>query len=372
MIFVLNLTLILLFILFFEFLLRIFFKLKGKVYVWEPYRKIQLNLDHTALPQLPPISYFCINSLGEIGTEPPNEKYLKTLIIGGSAAECYFLGSDRGFTGFLQSKLNDVSRPLNISKFNKIHVGSIASSGLGADVLSNQLELILRNYKSLDLVICMLGANDLIRWFANGAPDSGKRLPIASDSFGAVNQKRKFTFKSIKSTAIFEFLKIIKRFFWRKIVIKKNVGSRLNNLRKMRSQAKIYRNSFGDPKKFITQYEKDLEATLMICKKKSKRVIVLIQPWFNRQVHESEHGQFWNAAQGQPFKENVEVYFSLEAFSKGMEIVANSTHRVASSLNIETIDLPKYLTANFENYYDFNHFTELGVERMTDIVIHRI
>ncbi|WP_432821248.1 hypothetical protein, partial [Trichloromonas sp.] len=341
-----------------EYSLRIFYQYYGRSYVWKPYQKIRMEIDQRALQGIPAVCNLVVNSQGEIGSEPPKRKFWRALAVGGSAVECYYLGSHWGWTAELQRKL-DQPEALHRLCASAVHVGNISQSGIDSAALAMTLEAILPQYKQLDMVFCMVGGSDVVRWLANGAPDSGESRSRNYQSFFGLRQRRLYRWR-ISDMAATECVRGICRKCFCKETVKKNVGSRLLKLRKMRMDASAIRDDMGNPEKMLQRYEENLRRVLTMCREKSERVFLILQPWFDREIKTEEEGRFWDGAQGEPYVENVTIYFSFSVLRDCMRLINKSAKNVADSLGIAVIDLQEAVPPGFNNYYDYFHFTKEG------------
>lgn len=111
-----------------ELSVRFYYKKWGKRYVWTPHTETCLYIDQTALPAIKSECRFDVNCDGELGLALPTSSFYRILTLGGSAVECYYLGSDRSWPALLQYKLNADK----LKRFSRkiVHVGNIAKSVL--------------------------------------------------------------------------------------------------------------------------------------------------------------------------------------------------------------------------------------------------
>src|SRR5262249_30799141 len=94
---------------------------------------------------------------------------LRVLVAGGSACECFFLDQRRSIEGQLQQILEqpDALRRLGVPR---VHVGSVARSGVGTEALDAILAKVLPRYGQLDVLLTLVGASDVLLWLEKGAP----------------------------------------------------------------------------------------------------------------------------------------------------------------------------------------------------------
>src|SRR5207244_8354344 len=65
----------------------------------------------------------------------------------------------------------------------RVHVGSIARSGVGSQALDLILERVLPRYARLQAIIILVGASDILRWLEQGAPPSPPAPARTSEIF---------------------------------------------------------------------------------------------------------------------------------------------------------------------------------------------
>ena len=95
----------------------------------------------------------------------------RVLVGGGSQPEGFFLDQDTAWPGALQRMLERPEQLLRLGA-SKVHVGSIARSGVGSEALDLIFDRVLPRYPRLQLIIILIGATDVLRWLEDGLPRS--------------------------------------------------------------------------------------------------------------------------------------------------------------------------------------------------------
>ena len=134
----------------------------GRYYVWAPGARVRLEIERSSLPSLDPVATHAINSDGERGDEPPSaEGTYRVLVVGGSAAECYYLDQRQQWSMVLQDAL---SRPENLARLRArhVHVGNIARSLVTTRHVDRILERTLDRYARIDAIVFLVGASDAV------------------------------------------------------------------------------------------------------------------------------------------------------------------------------------------------------------------
>ena len=150
-----------------ELAARLVFRRFCRPYVWRPGSKLHMHMDRESLPDLEEVCRSEANAEGERGPELPRDRdgLYRVLVVGGSAAECFYLDKDSGWPAVVGELL---ARPENLARLGRrqVHVGNVARAGVGSVAMDLMLEALLPHYDRLDLVICMVGASDMLRWMA--------------------------------------------------------------------------------------------------------------------------------------------------------------------------------------------------------------
>src|SRR5439155_788905 len=81
--------------------------------------------------------------------------------------------------------------------------------------------------------------------------------------------------------------------------------------RKMRRDAKQIRSTVPDPSTVLAHFEHHFRRLLHRALDHADRVLVVRQPWFEKDYTPDEAARFWHGGVGRPWKEQVSEYFSL-------------------------------------------------------------
>ncbi|MFT7619526.1 MAG: lysophospholipase L1-like esterase [Planctomycetota bacterium] len=354
-----------------EFGMRFYLNNFGRAMVWQPNSKLHMHMDQDVLPELETLVRSEANSLGERGDEIPTDKdSYRILVIGGSAAECFYLDKDSGWPGVTKSILN---QPENLALLGKehVHLGNVARAGVGAVGLEKMLDALLPQYDHIDLVLCMVGASDILRWFSRGAKANDDEPDINAADYMAFLPSKKYSWHP-KKTALASFLRHKLKSRRTEPEVRENTGQRVRALRKMRGEASTKRKETGDPTRMLDRFAKSFRRILVECSKKSSRVVVVRQPWFEKEHTEKEESFFWNAAQGDPFKETCDTYFDTSMIKERMRDMDNRAAQIAEDLNIQHIDLMPHLDMSRATFYDFYHYTPEGARKLGEVVAKEV
>ena len=266
-----------------------------------------------------------------------------------------------------------LSRGENLAALRKehVHLGNIARAGVGAVALEKMLDIVLPQYDRLDLVLCMVGASDVLRWFSRGASATDDEPEINVEDYMSFVPDKKYSWHP-KRCAVASVLRLFLKSQKIAPEIRENTGQRVGALRKMRNEATDIRRETGDPNRMLDRFAAAFERILVECSKKADRVVAVRQPWFEKEHTDEEQKFFWNAAQGDPFKGTCDTYFHTSMIKARMRDMDNRSVEVCDKLGIEHIDLLPHLKMSRETFYDFYHYTPEGARALGEVVAQRL
>jgi hypothetical protein len=128
----------------------------------------------------------------------------------------------------------------------------------------------------------------------------------------------------------------------------------------MRAAAKELRTSVPEPTAVLEQFESHLRRALRRAATRARRVLVVRQPWFEKNYTAEESARFWHGGIGRPWKETVSVYFSLEVINRLLSQIDARVVAVAEELGLPHLNLRPLLNQGLRHYYDHDHFTPEG------------
>lgn len=327
-------------------------------FVWRPFERSLMHLDTGSLPGMPAVARFEVNRDGERGGEPPRpwDKAWRVLVAGGSAAECYYLDQPHSWPEVLAQELREANFLKKVGRLGA-HVGNIGKSGLDLSGVNLTMDRTLGRYRSLDCIVLFVGAGDVSNWLCDGAPDPFPAGKAPTNLF-AVRCDRSFGWSARKCA-----LADVARLIHCRLVPKcrQGVGKKLREVRAMRRNAAALITSVPDPSGMLSFFEENLKETLLKAKRKAPHVIVVRQPWFDKEVFSPEEEVLlWHAAKGKPYEQQVDTYFSYGVFNELMRAVDMVTVAVCSQTATPVLDLKSLLPNSTVTYYDHLHFTSEG------------
>ena len=337
-------------------------------YRYRPYVRRRLVIDRSALPALDAVSYVEINRDGERGGPPPGkgERAYRALVVGGSAAECYYLDQHQSW-GAVAERILSQPEHLRALGVDRIHVGNIARAILPCNELHQLLSRILPRYERLDTILIMVGAIDVVAWIEAEMPALLPEGAVPAKNIFEQHPEGPFSFAPQRS-ALWQIASTQRRRFLRPLTITPDSGDWLHRVRKMRVNASKMIDESADPMPMLDRFEKWLRTIVALCATKARRVVLVRQPWLgDTRVPELEK-MLWNFGLGRPYKEDVHTYCTPRLAAHLMTLTDARTARVAADLGVDQINLVPLLERTGNTYYDFLHFTPGGAEAVGRVV----
>ena len=338
----------------------------ARYYVFPPGLRIRVYPDPAVFPNLEQETRFEVNGHGERGPEVPasSDGLYRVLVGGGSQPEGFFLDQDTTWPGALQRLLE---RPENLNRLgaSRVHVGSIARSGVGSEALDLIFERALPRYPQLELIVIMVGVTDVLRWFEHGAPPV--MPPIRTADVFRCHPEGPFGWTP-SQLAIGELVRRARRRWLRPVVTYERAGGWIADARAMRARAKVIRTSTADPTPMLDHFEFHFRRLIRRAQAHANRVLFVRQPWFDKDFSPEEAASLWHGGAGQSWREEVTTFYSFDVFSRTMWRLDGRAAAVADELGVEQVDLMPHLEPSLATYYDGLHVTPAGARTVAATV----
>ena len=350
-----------------ELAARAWWRSRKEYYVWRPFDRTHMQLDRAALPSLEPLVRFEINAEGERGSELPADRVglYRVLVAGGSAAEGYMLDQPSSWPGVLESHLRE---PAALERLGarRVHVGNIARSLVPCETIVTMLERSLPRYEKLDLVLLMVGASDAVTWLEQRCP-----VPLPAARFGLdymfdEHCERRFGWKP-DALALRTLLSRLTRRS-RAPRIRERTGAKLVELRERRRNAVRWIETTPNPEPMLQRFEQNLARMVELARARGARVVIVRQPWFDKELSEAEEAVMWNFCVGRPYVETTTDYYTHPLVRSLLTRLDERAEATARRLGVEQLDLRGLVASNLENYYDYLHFTPTGARKVAEAV----
>ena len=151
-----------------------------------------------------------------------------------------------------------------------------------------------------------------------------------------------------------------RRRWLRPIQVHERAGKWIGQARAMRARAKTVRSTMPDPTPMLDHFECHFRRLLQKAIGRADRVLVVRQPWFDKDYSEKEASHMWHGGVGQVWRETVTTYYSFEVVSRLMALVDTKAAIMANALGVEQLDLMPLLDRSLATYYDGFHLTPAG------------
>jgi lysophospholipase L1-like esterase len=353
-----------------EIFARWWLRHRGQYYVFPPGLRLRVHPDPQAFPQLEPSIRFDINSEGERGDEVPAARGLyRVLVAGGSQPECYLLDQESCWPGVLQRVLQQPEHREKLGA-TRVHVGSIARSGVGSEALDLILQRTMPRYPRLHMIVILVGASDILRWLEDGAPSS-RPAPVRTADVFRCHPEGPFGWRP-RQLALVE----IARRTWRRrvgcIEVHERAASWIGKARRMRARARVIRTTVPDPALVLDHFETHLRRLLETASAHANRVLLVRQPWFEKDFSPEEAAHMWHGAAGRAWEQEVTTFYAFDVVSRLMHVMDQRAAAVADALQVEQLDLMPVLDRSLATYYDCFHLTPAGARDVAAAVAARI
>jgi hypothetical protein len=334
----------------------------GGYYRYAPHWRLEHRIDEAIAPQLPRRPRLEINRDGERGDPPPRpgERALRVLVVGGSAAECYFLDQSQTWAAVAQRVLNEPSS-LKVLGVERVHVGNVSRAILACEDLANLLDKILRRYPRLDALVLMVGGADVVRWVERGMPASIQLEPPSLARLYMEHPEGPWGWNP-RDTALWQLARSLGRRTLRPTVTNPDGLGWLARLRKMRAEAPVRVDDVPDPAPMLDHFEASLRSLVAVARARTDRLVVVRQPWFGPSPTPDEEAMFWNFGLGRPYHETVTSYLTPCAVDALMRRMDARAARVAVSVGAAQVDTTASLERSARTFYDELHLTPRGAE----------
>ena len=353
-----------------EAYLRWTFLAPNGYYVWPPYLDRTLQPDPEITPGVEGLSRFVINGDGIRGDEIPTGDAIRILAVGGSTTEELFLTQDETWTGLLQRKL---SRALGAKR--SVWVGNMGRSSVTSRHHVLQLEKALPRLPQMDVIVSLVGINDLLYWLASGySPEMSEEQHLALAFIFYPRADSAF----LENFALYHFANYVET-GWRRRrsgVVQTETADWIVPLREKRqsvSDSELI-TELPDLTGGLGRFRAHLHRMIDIAERHGSRLVLITQPvlWKADMTEEAKR-LLWAAGAGLDWVHNPDVrYYAPAVLAAGMDRFNRVLLEVCQERHLVCIDLAKEVPKDARFFYDDMHFTEAGARRVTDVVFNKL
>ena len=128
----------------------------------------------------------------------------------------------------------------------------------------------------------------------------------------------------------------------------------------MRARATTILNDMPNPTPMLEQFDFHFRRVLERAAQHADRVLVVRQPWFDKEFSSEEAAHMWHGGAGQVWRQDVSAYYSFDVVSRLMTLVDTKAASIADERGIEQLNLMPVLEPSLNTYYDGFHATPAG------------
>jgi lysophospholipase L1-like esterase len=273
------------------------------------------------------------------------------LAVGGSTTECAQLDETEVWTFLLERAL----RPRSDGR--RVWVGNVGRSGMTTREHVLHLERLLPQYPRIDVVLSMVGANDMLSALKQGS----KYRPIEP------RPSRAFVLVPGRSV-LWQTVRRAKLSWSARRSFGPEDARGLLNARQARREARTWLDDLPDLNAPLDEYRRNLLAMAGIATARDAALVLITQPSRWKANASDEDGRdFWFGWVGEDWP-TAEAYFTTGALERAMAAYNQTLLRVCRERGLDCVDAAALLPADEALFYDDLHFTEAGSRRLAEVL----
>jgi lysophospholipase L1-like esterase len=175
-----------------------------------------------------------------------------------------------------------------------------------------------------------------------------------------------------RALAVTEWLRRARYRWLRPIEVHPRAGAWITRARTMRARARDIRTTIPDPAPLADDFAFHLERLLRRARAHADRVLVVRQPWFDKDFSPEEAARMWHGAMGEPWRAEVSTYYALDIPARLMSLLDRRAAAVCDALGLEHVDLMPVLDQSVATFHDGFHNTPTGAEAVAAAVSEAI
>jgi lysophospholipase L1-like esterase len=339
-----------------EVALRITIPQSNEYYVWPPHLQRIFRPLPDVMPGVAGESRFITNSKGVRADELTSDYTYTILAVGGSTTECLYLDHEEAWPHLLQKNLND-----NQSSY-KVWVGNFGKSGLNTRDHIVELRYILKQYTNIDIIILLIGVNDLLYIL-------GKDILYNQEFLKNSNDEHKLLLRAFSNVRDepSQILKMIKEYIFLPRTVQDEAGKIYITWREHRRNAAAFRHTLPDLTSALEEYRRNIHTIIDLAQRKSIRVIFMTQPvLWTPNIPEQLNALLWLGGIGNFQKERGKEYYAVDALSTAMAMYNETLINTCHARQVECVDLASLLPKDTTVFYDDVHFNESGAKKVAE------
>ena len=338
-------------------------------YIWPPHLHQELYPTPGIMPGVSGTSRFLVNSIGLRGDDPPRDRGMRILALGGSTTECLYLDQTEAWPHVLQ----DLFGP-------RAWVGNGGRSGLHTRHHRLQAEKLLDELPWIDVVVVLAGVNDLCfrlsrdtAWAPVDFSSPAAVAPLMQEAF-EVRPPQDAAGPVYQRTALYQMLRRLGRRLRPGGATQDPPGRVYQVWRRHRHEAPVLRQRLPDLGPAIAEYAANLRAIARAAARHHARIIFVTQPAMWRDdLPPDLQRLLWMGGLGRYQKEAGHQYYSIAALAEGIalynRVLLDTCRQIPGAI---CVDLAAELPRDTTVFYDDVHFNEAGSRRVAEILAGQI
>ena len=324
------------------------------------------------MPGITGESRFAINESGMRGDPYPEDGRHGILAIGGSTTICTYLDQSEAWPQLLQDKLNNVGE-------SDVWVGNVGRSGHNTRHHLFQVEKLLEQYPRTELIVLLIGANDLSMRLKNDVnfrpmSEEGQLYSekLMYQSFSVYPVKETALPFYYKNTEIWRLLRQAKREIASRFGesrVEDNAGIVYEERRRRRANPAKILNSLPDITSALDEYAQNIHRIIDLAEERGIRIVFMTQPAMWRlDLPESLSDLLWLGGIGDYQNVSNKPYYSAGALADALEMYNETLLNVCSARSVDCLDLAPLVPKDATAFFDDVHFNEQGARIVADAV----
>ena len=343
-------------------------------YLCEPSIEKRFQPRPELVPGVSGTSVFRTSSIGLRADELTSDHDVRILALGGSTTECSLLDQAEAWPQIVQERLTE--------RFpdRGVWVGNAGASGRHARDHTVQLRFLLPQLPQLDVLLLLVGVNDLMLPLAQGPafdprylerPGSERELLLRS--FRLLPLEIEERLPSWKRTALWRVGAQVRDQWFPAPVVFDGEGVAFETWRAYRREAPRLRARLPDLGPALDEYRRNMRALIEAGRASGARVVCATQPFLWRADLPAELADLcWMGGVGPYQERSGSEYWSLGALAEGMALYNRALVELCAELAVACVDLEPLLAKDASSFYDDVHFNEAGARIVADALANEL
>jgi lysophospholipase L1-like esterase len=349
---------------------EVLLSMRARYSVWPPSLSIQFSPAPEAMPGVTGESHFVINEQGVRG-RPFGDEKLRILAVGGSTTECLFLDDTEAWPYLVEQELQAALG----QRSGDVWVGNVGKSGHTSDHHVLQVRHLLAQYPHVDIVIVLVGINDMLRVAHEGGyrPMTAEQLALTFWTSPGWEERDAV----YKGTQIWRLVRrardTLQRDFSGALV--QNTGGTMHlRLRANRRAATGFRTTVPDLDTALVAFRRNLHELIDAAEQHNAAVVLMTQPYLWKEDLRPDLAEFlWTGRVGGQYgRDDRTEYYTIEALRAAQAAYNEALLEVCRERELACIDLAAALPQDETVFYDDAHFNESGARQVANVVVRSL